>query len=243
VTAPLTLRVAEWRQIAARARLLELDLGRAPYAYRAGQATWVGRHDQPSRKHYSIAAPPHDAADRDRLQLLILVDGAGSAGPHLERIGPGALVDVGPPRGAFVFPDEAAQREYLFVAGGAGIAPLRSMLLHARRARPDARLSLAYSARTPEDLAFADEFRAMAAGGALRFAETVTRSGLAEWTGRRGRITRDRLAALLGEPASTRCFVCGPPAMTDAARAMLEDLGVPADRVQREAGQDGPGSP
>ena len=60
----------------------------------------------------------------------------------------------------------ATERPLLFIAGGTGIAPLRSMIRHALRDRAcRAALELLYSARTPQDFAYLGELRALWRGG------------------------------------------------------------------------------
>ena len=56
--------------------------------------------------------------------------------------------------GNFVLPQQADERQFLFVAGGTGIAPLRSMIRQALATRLPGRLHLLFSARTPFDFAY-----------------------------------------------------------------------------------------
>jgi ferredoxin-NADP reductase len=63
---------------------------------------------------------------------------------------------------------------------------------------------------------------------------TVTRdAGPGNWTGTRGRISRDDLAPLV-HGGETLCFVCGPPTLVDEMPKLLEKLGIPPDRVRTE---------
>ena len=215
-----------------RARIIHLDLQGTPYPFRPGQAVWLGTHGQDLRKPYSIASSPEDVARDGRLEVLVGVDATGDSGTHLP-LAVGGLVDVDGPVGRFTFPDAPDERRFLFIAGGTGISPLRSMLRHAVNVPHDA-IGLMYSARLPEEFAYAEEFRAMAEAGTLELRMTVTRDvGPGNWTGTRGRITRADLAPLVHD-GRTLCFVCGPPALVDEIPKLLQDLGVPRERIRIE---------
>lgn len=229
----LTLPIGDVVHATPRARIVRLDLGSRPFDFAAGQAVLIASHGLDARKPYSIASAPEDAADRGVLELLIGVGADGTPGPHLalER---GHLVDVEGPIGTFAFPARPAERHFLFVAGGTGIAPLRSMLRHAVLGSIAAdRLGLLYSARTPDEFAFIDEFRELASRGRLDFTQTITRDTEHDWTGARGRIDRAALSALVLRP-ETLCFVCGPSAMVDEMPRLLQDLGIDRKRIRIE---------
>jgi len=229
----LTLPITAVVPATPRARIVRLDLDGHAFEFVAGQAVMIGTHGQDVRKPYSIASAPEDAQLHRHLELLIGVRDNGAPGDHLmlER---GAAVDVEGPIGGFTFPAEPTERNFVFVAGGTGIAPLRAMLRHAilgeRRPR---HVGLLYSARTPEEFAFADEFSAMAAEGTIDFAQTITRETDQEWAGHRGRINRDHLQHLVHAP-DTLCFVCGPRALVEDMPKLLEELGVARERIRVE---------
>src|SRR3954471_16685866 len=88
-----------------RARIVRVGLDDGPLSFAAGQAVLVGNHGGDTRKPYSIANAPEDAAHDGWIERLIGLDGEGSAGSHLtlER---GASVDVEGPYGSFTFPVE-----------------------------------------------------------------------------------------------------------------------------------------
>ena len=103
---------------------------------------------------------------------------------------------------------------------------------------PHRDIGLFYSARTPQEFAFEREFRELAAGGDIELRQTVTRASEAEWTGGRGRLTRDALEELVHDPA-TLCFICGPPALVSEMPAILRDLGIPRERIKIEKWGEG----
>ena len=226
-----TLTLREVLPATPRARIVRLDLGGQPFEYVAGQAVVIGSHGADGRKPYSIASAPEDALQDGFVELLVGVGSDGVAGPHLA-LEPGALVDVEGPLGAFTFPAAAEETRFVFIAGGTGIAPLRAMLRHALHL-PHRNVGLFYSARTPDEFAFEAELRALARSGEIELRQTVTRAAANAWTGARGRIDRAALSALVHH-AETLCFICGPAAMVDEMPPLLQELGVPRERIKIE---------
>jgi ferredoxin-NADP reductase len=227
----LTLPIREVVPATPRARLARLDLDSQPFDYAAGQAVTIATHGYEKRRAYSIASAPEDAR-RDRvLELLIGVDAEGRPGPHLT-LAAGELLDVDGPLGTFTFPPAPAERRFVFIAGGTGIAPLRAMLRHALTL-PHRNIGLFYSARTPDEFAFEAELRQLAASGEIELRQTVTRATDSDWTGPRGRLKRDALEELVHDPA-TLCFVCGPPTLVDEMPKVLAELGIPRERIRIE---------
>ena len=148
----------------------------------------AGLHGSPLRKPYSIASAPFEAVRDGVIELLIQVEDAGGPDPHLELAELGRAIDVEGPFGNFGLPPAGDGRPLLFVAGGTGIAPLRSMLVEALDRDARAHPSVIYSARAPEELAYREELEALAIDGRLDLFITITRNGPADWSGRRGRI-------------------------------------------------------
>jgi CDP-4-dehydro-6-deoxyglucose reductase len=231
VTAPLL----EITAVTPRSRLLVVDLSARAVGFQAGQAVLIGWHGESERRPYSIACSPELASERARLELLISLDAPGEIARRLPEATRGTLVDLEGPLGTFVFPELPTQQRLLFVAGGTGIAPLRAMIDHALRHHPDARLSLLYSVRRPDEFAFLDELRDHEQSGRLGLHVTVTRDdGASAWAGARGRISRTHFEQVLHEPAATLCFVCGPPPMVAESVATLRLLGVPDTQIRTE---------
>ena len=212
-------------------RIVRLDLP-SGFTYRAGQWVRLGPEASPLAP-YSIACAPEDAEREGALEFLIKVDSAGGWGEGFPPLARGQRLHLRGPFGTFTFPDRPDERQFLFIAGGTGIAPLRAMLRHARATCPAARYGMFYSARTPEDFAYIPELRGMARRGELQLRLTTTREGNERWRGERGRLTAARLGPLVETPA-TLCFVCGPAAMVDAVPPILASLGIERHRIRAE---------
>jgi ferredoxin-NADP reductase len=226
----MTVPVREVFPAGPRVRIVRLDLRGTAFAYAAGQAVLVGAPGAPPRHTYSIASPPHVLHREGWLELLVRTDCPERRDLPFT---PATRVVVEGPIGSFTFPPERRARQYVFVAGGTGIAPLRAMLMAAIHLS-DARVVLLYSARTPEDFAYGDELRSLAASSLLLVKQTVTRaSAPAAWPGTTGRFGRADLLPFVRE-SSTFWFLCGPLGLIDTMRQHLHDLGVDAGQIKTE---------
>lgn len=147
-------------------------------------------------------------------------------------LAPGDEAEIDGPYGHFVL-DEA--RPAVFVAGGVGITPLRGMIQYATDRALPIDLVLVYSNRTPDEIAYRGELEGLAEKNPrLRIVHTITRpKGLDGWADRTGRID-SALLREAGRPTSVY-YLCGAPAMVEAAFRMLRALGVPEDRIVYEA--------
>jgi ferredoxin-NADP reductase len=232
--AVVTVPLLQVKPATPRSRLLTVDLGVHAFDFLPGQAVLIGAPGQAERRPYSIACSPERASETRSLELLIALEPDGELGPHFAAPEPGSLLDVEGPLGTFVFPQVPEQERLLFVAGGTGISPLRSMIDHVLRRHPARPVSVLYSARRSDEFAFIDELREHARQHRIELHQTVTRDDSAAWAGGRGRIGRSHFDSVLHDPASTLCFVCGPRTMVAEASATLHELGVPEAAIRTE---------
>ena len=224
----ITVPVRHITHATPRTRLINLDFSNQPFSFAAGQAVMVGLHGSPLRKPYSIASAPWELAKSGVLQVLVQVDGGG-LDPHLELAAPGTPLDLEGPFGSFGLP-EPVDRPMLFIAGGTGIAPLRSMLIEHLSRPTRHRVSLIYSARSIDEFAFRPELMALESAGRLTSYFTITREERPEWNGRRGRISGELLKEALPSAGSI-CLICGPQQLVSDARTLLTQLGVREENI------------
>jgi len=226
----LVLRVSSVRRATPGSRIDRVALEGATFSYVSGQLAAIGPPDGSDRTPYSLASAPEETARDGYLEFLTKVDSGGRWGAHFPSLRRGALLAVKGPLGSFVFPERPAEQKFLFIAGGTGIAPLRSMIRHAVLAGIDGRIRLLYSARTPHAFPYLAELRGRVAEERFELTLTATREVGGRWRGERGRIDGTRLAELVDHP-DTLCFVCGPAAMMHDVPLMLMGLGVAKPRI------------
>lgn len=225
-----TLTVRSIHIATPRARIIALDLEGVPFHFQAGQAVMVGLQGSLLRKPYSIASAPIEAERSGVIDLLVQLEDSGGLDPHLELAGTGTLLDVEGPFGSFGLLNHVAGDDLLFVAGGTGIAPLRSILVERLASTPPPSVSMVYSARSADELVYRSEIEALARAGHIKAFLTLTRDVASGWTGRRGRIESPLLKEAMPS-TSVLCLLCGPPQLLTDVEAHLLALGVKTERI------------
>lgn len=229
----LVLRARRITQATPRTRIISVALAEHPFPFHAGQAVFAGLADSAVRRPYSISCSPGQSRRERMLELLVQIDDHEPPDPHLERAEPGTALHIEGPFGSFALPAPRQGDHLLLIAGGTGIAPLRSMMWDVLEKQGDTRISLVYSARGAEEFAYRDELQSLAARGTIDLLLTVTRDVPTEWTGASGRISGALLAPVL-TPSVTRCLICGPSGLVSDAAALLKTAGIPAERILTE---------
>jgi len=214
-------------------RVIRLNLGDIPFAFHAGQAANIGLHGQSLRRPYSIASAPDDTSRYGRLEFLIKVDAQGLAGLHLDGMTPGSRIDLEGPFGSFTMPPQSDASSFLFVAGGTGISPMRSIWRQLDAAGDRRPIAVLYSARTSDEFAYAAELKRMARRRGISLAMTVTGAVPSQWEGVSGRIGREQLARALPS-TDPMCFLCGPQSLVDDVSQHLRQIGLPPARIRTE---------
>jgi propane monooxygenase reductase subunit len=125
------------------------------------------------------------------------------------------------PYGVFTL-RSSSPRRLVFIGGGAGMAPILSLLRSLSGGRE---ATYYYGARTEGDLFHLDELAQLPA----RFVPALSEDSNG-WAGECGLIT-DVVDRLEGDLAEVDAYVCGPPPMVEAAIALLERRGVPEAHV------------
>lgn len=174
-----------------------------------------------AQRHYSLASAPADAAERGEIELTLDHVPGGEVSGHLHTVARvGDVVEVrGPLSGFFAWPGD---RPALLLGAGSGVVPLMSMLRHWRAAGCTVPLRLVVSARTREDLIYAEEY-----GDETTVVLTRTE----------GRLSAEHLAPLLG-PAQPEggweAYICGSNGFAEHASRLLVAGGQPVDRIRIE---------
>jgi ferredoxin-NADP reductase len=224
--------LAEKREVAKGTLLAVFDLQGEEVDFQPGQYFFVTLLDPPyedekgPRRHISVVTSP---TERGVLGLCTrLRDSAFKR--SLQELPVGAEVEVEPPKGRFVLPEDTS-RPYVFVAGGIGITVFRSMLRYIADETLPYRVTLVYSNRTVAEAAFLDELRELERR-LPDFRLVLTMTDDPGWDGESRRIDaaflRDHLGALLDEAT---VLVAGPPGMVAGMQEALAAAGVPEDRV------------
>jgi Na+-transporting NADH:ubiquinone oxidoreductase subunit F len=148
---------------------------------------------------------------------------------------PGDRVELSGPFGEFHVREST--REMVFIGGGAGVAPMHSMIVDQLETKGNERpMSFWYGARNLRELCYQEEFESLARrheNFRYEVALSETESG-DQWGGPTGFIHKIIFDEYLGDhprPEEAEYYICGPPLMSAAVLAMLEDLGVDRESI------------
>ncbi len=146
----------------------------------------------------------------------------------------GTKFKVSRPRGSFTLHKDFA-RPAVFLAGGIGITPVRSILDWATRERLPHRLYLFYANRLAEDAAFLEELEGLAARNpCFTLIPTVTRHMSPAWPHEKGHINREMLSRYLVGFNGPIYYIAGPSGMVSAMTDLLHSSGVSDDDMRTE---------
>ena len=148
---------------------------------------------------------------------------------------PGDKVKVYGPFGEFFAKETKA--EMVFIGGGAGMAPMRSLIFdQLRRVHSDRKISFWYGARSMREAFYVDEYDTLQSENDNFDWHLALSDPLPEdnWDGLTGFIHQVLLDNYLKDhPAPEDCeyYMCGPPMMNSAVISMLLDLGVEPENI------------
>jgi ferredoxin-NADP reductase len=179
-----------------------------------------------ARRAYSIASSPLDPyldltvrRVPDGLMSRILTD----------EITVGDSLNLRGPYGRFILED----RRSVWIAGGSGIVPFRSMWRYIEQTTASIEFTLLYATKSADQIIFRLEIEALSRRRTSIF-HTFTEKTPAGWEGFRGRINLPMLSRVVLEPEVPLFYVCGPPRMCDSVSCDLVQLGVPRLNIRTE---------
>ena len=162
------------------------------------------------------------------LEFIIKIYPDGLFSEHLdEKISVGDQLNITGPFGVFTLRDNP-NKKLVFVGGGAGMAPILSLVRTMAERAIDRPAEFYYGARTAADLCFEDELKALAQR--LPNFKYIPALSEEDWDGETGFVT-EVVRKLAGDLTGADAYVCGPPPMVEAACELLPSLGVDEKRV------------
>ncbi|MGH3558833.1 MAG: ferredoxin--NADP reductase, partial [Mycobacterium sp.] len=148
----------------------------------------------------------------------------------------GTEVELDAPYGSFTLHNNVA-RPAVFLTGGIGITPARSITLQADHDNTAHKIVVFYSNKNPEAAAYLDELTALAESNKnFTFVPTMDHLEASQqsWTGETGRIDKAMLSKHVGDLSAPIYYLCGPGGMVTAMRTLLNDAGVDDDDIRTE---------
>ena len=180
---------------------------------------------------FTIASAPYEKS------LMVATRMRDTAFKRVLKVMPlGTAVQIEGPAGDLTLHRDAA-RAAVFLSGGIGITPFRSIAFAAAKEQLPHRMFLFYSNRRPEHAAFLAELQALEKENPnykLIASMTGMEKSHRTWHGETGVIGKEMLARHLKDAQSPIYYIAGPPEMVKALHGMINESGVDEGDIRAE---------
>ncbi|MGE4297138.1 MAG: FAD/NAD(P)-binding protein [Desulfovibrionaceae bacterium] len=200
------------------------DNGR-PLAHKPGQFVMVSQYGV-GEAPFSVTSPPI----RDNHNFELAVRRIGTVTNAMHAMSVGDKIGVRGPFGSYFPVQDFVGKDTLFVAGGLGYIPLRSLLRYQLRHRDEfGRIIVLVGTRNPQERIFRDGIARLTARSDVELLETVDVPD-ADWKGNVGVITT-LLPKVDINPSGTFVAMVGPPIMYKFVIKSCHDIGIPSNHI------------
>jgi predicted ferric reductase len=220
-----------------RSVVLAPPKGARVFSYHPGQFAFFTFHRADGapveEHHWTLSSSPTEKG-----YITITVKSLGDYTATMDGVQPGDTAAVHGPFGRFSCDAHPREKELVFLAGGIGVTPLRSMIRALRDRQDGRRVTFLYGNRDEAGIVFREELRKIAAGRHPRLkVHHVVGEPESGWDGETGKMDAEKLRRLLASRLRSEgvgYYVCGPPGLTESMVATLKELGVPDRRIHLE---------
>ena len=218
---------------------------KTPLNYTAGQFAFFdigGVYDDPKGpiRHFTISSSP--------TENFIMFSTRIRDSPYKKRLSTleeGSRVKVRGPEGQFVLHQDDYSKPAVFLSGGIGVTPFRSMIKYATDKQLPLKIVMFDSNRNRDNILFKKEFDDWANKNKnLKIIYTISEdeqqqssSPTNDWKGEYGRIDKAMILKYLDTNMINNSifYICGPPSMLKAMQSLLQDnLEIPKERIKVE---------
>jgi Na+-transporting NADH:ubiquinone oxidoreductase subunit F len=221
---------AEYREDWDKLKMWDLKMKNPEPIYRAYSMANHPAEGNIVKLNIRIATPPWDRAKGQFMNV-----NPGICSSYIFSRKPGDKVMVSGPYGEFHI--KKTNREMMFIGGGAGMAPLRSMIFDQFLTRhTDRKASYWYGARSLREVFYEDELLDIERNNPnfkfnLALSEPMPEDNWSGYTGFIHQVALDNYLSKHPEPEDIEYYLCGPPMMNSAVLKMLDQLGVPPENI------------
>jgi len=222
------------RKISADVAAFDFQMSR-PISYKPGQyMEFTLPHKGPdargNRRYFTLASSPTEAT----LQLGIRFSANGSSFKHeFLSLTPGSTLMAGQLAGDFVLPDNKTQK-LAFIAGGIGVTPFRSMLKYLIDTNQARNISVLYSNKSADEIAYVDVFNEAQTKLGIRTQYILTETIPDGWQGRQGRLDAKMLQEEIPDFLERVFYISGPQPMVAGVEQILHQLGVKQNQIKKD---------
>ncbi len=172
--------------------------------------------DRGNRRYFTIASSPTE----EKIKFGIRLNTPSSSFKDtLQNLSVGSKVIAGQLAGDFVLSQDPA-KEVVFIAGGIGITPFRSMIKYLLDSNQQRSITLLYFAREQSHFVYKEIF-----------SEAQTKLGLKVEYLVSKELTTETIKKHVNEPTTKLFYISGPDLMVNKAKGELQQLGVSTSNI------------
>ena len=145
----------------------------------------------------------------------------------------GTELELDAPYGDFTL-HETESTPAVFIIGGIGVTPVRSMIAQATHDKTGHRITLLHASHRPADLPFRSDFEQLARDNPNFTYVMTVKSPTDNWKGERGRVNAGMVKKYVPDLGKPIYYLCGPEGMVTAMFELLVDLKVNEDNIRTE---------
>jgi ferredoxin-NADP reductase len=154
----------------------------------------------------------------------------------------GSFIEAEGPNGTFIV-DEKEPGPHVFIAGGIGITPFRSIIKYQIDKKLSSKIILLYSNTTPDLISFEKELKSWTINNQnIKLVMTITQpdeslpaqTGKTKWSGLTGRINEKLIEKTSKGLKNPTYWIAGPPPMVTAMELLLQKLKIPSDKIRSD---------
>jgi len=188
-------------------------------------------------RHFSLSSSPTEGK---LIRCTTRIRQESGYKKTLNELSIGSEIEGEGPEGSYIL-DEKEKGPHVFLAGGIGITPFRSMIKYVFDKNLDIQIHLIYSNSIPEQIAFRKELEDWTRkSDNFKLAMTISKpqESKEKWSGLSGRLDELMIKKLIEnwklEIKNLTFWLCGPPPMVDAMEQIMGKLKVSFGQVRSE---------
>lgn len=227
-------KIKSKKEVAKETLLVEFDLLGEQVNFKAGQFFFVKLINPPfkdergDRRHFTIVNSPNQN------RILSFTTRLRNSGfkKSIKELPVGTEVDVSLILGDFILPKDL-NRPLVFIAGGIGITPFRSMFFFIKEESLPFKITLIYSNRNISSTPFLKELENLSNQNKnFKFILTMTKDQ--NWKDEKRRIDENFIKDYIINPKSSIYYIAGPPNFVEAVFKSLIKIGIHQKDIKKE---------
>lgn len=197
---------------------------KVPINFKAGQFCFLRLDGKKlyARHPFTIASSPIEK------ELLFSIKNTGRFTSAISKLSIGDEINIDGPFGRFV--ERNKFNNFVFIAGGIGITPFRSLIKDFFNKKKKGKIALLYFAKTEKDLVFYSEFENLK-GDSFEVNYILSDSKKEDERFMGGYISIELVREISNSMDSPIFYICGPRGLKDNAKNILRKMKIPNSRI------------